>query len=357
MKKRFTSLALALTVAVSMAISAAAAGNVEIPSNNGMSPYTEYMILDAEQKGKITLGEDLCDQNQQKYLAGQYDLLEVKPGVVLDLSGCYYAVFFTLDLVDGTLRESSADIADDGFLYTIAEDEGPWWVDGSNLAIFQEGYYLVAAWQYDPMAKSAEDTTGLARVIHVTAAPGASEVPAESEKPVETKEQPSVWAVELVNEAIEKGIVPEIFQTKYTQNTTRAEFCALAVQVYETITGTEVEGRVTFTDTQDVNVEKAAALGVVSGIGDGKFGPENELTREQAAVMLSQLADALNMPLAQGEADFADRNEISGWAAKFVGGIQKAGIMNGVGDNRFAPQDKYTHEQSIITALKLFNLK
>lgn len=187
-------------------------------------------------------------------------------------------------------------------------------------------------------------------------APVTPPAPAAPETPAETKDEPSVWAAELVNEAVTAGIVPEIFQAGYQTATTRAEFCALAVQVYETVTGTQVEGRVTFNDTDDVNVQKAVALGVASGRGEGKFDPDSPLTREQAAVMLSQLADALGKSLEKTEASFADNDQTSGWAAGFVGGIAKAGIMSGVGDNKFAPQASYTHEQSVITALKLFKL-
>ena len=167
---------------------------------------------------------------------------------------------------------------------------------------------------------------------------------------------PSSWAVELVNEAIAADIVPANLQSKYTANTTRAEFCALAVKLYEKATGTKATGRVTFTDTTDPNVEKAVYLGIASGVGDGKFNPSGALTREQAAVMLSQLADALGMPLPEAQPDFADNAAMSSWAKPFVGKVKAAGIMSGVGDNKFDPAAKYTREQSIITALKLFRI-
>ena len=38
-----------------------------------------------------------------------------------------------------------------------------------------------------------------------------------------------------------------------------------------------------------------------------------------------------------------------------VGKIQAAGIMSGVGANKFAPKQNYTREQSIVTALKLYS--
>ena len=79
------------------------------------------------------------------------------------------------------------------------------------------------------------------------------------------------------------------------------------------------------------------ALGVVTGVGDGNFAPDQKLTREQAA-------------------SFADSAAISSWAAEAVGQMQATGIMSGVGDNKFAPADDYTREQSILTMMRPFDL-
>ncbi|MCL2235372.1 MAG: S-layer homology domain-containing protein, partial [Defluviitaleaceae bacterium] len=109
-------------------------------------------------------------------------------------------------------------------------------------------------------------------------------------------------------------------------------------------------------DTNDINVQKMGYLGVVTGVGEGNFNPNGQLTREQAAVMLVRLADAIGMPLPPAQPTFADNSAISSWAVDAVGAIQSAGIMGGVGDNQFAPQGDYTREQSIITVLRLFEI-
>ena len=128
------------------------------------------------------------------------------------------------------------------------------------------------------------------------------------------------------------------------------------MQLYETVTGSSVSGRSTFTDTSDVNVEKAAYLGVVSGVGDGTFRPNDPLNREQAAVMLAQLAKALGKPLPQASANFGDASAISSWAASAVGQVQASGVMNGVGGGLFAPSQGYSREQSITTMLNLLHV-
>ena len=173
--------------------------------------------------------------------------------------------------------------------------------------------------------------------------------------PAIAAETPSRWAASLVYEAIADGIVPASLQSNYTQTTTRAEFCALAVAVYEAVKG-EITGRTTFTDTSDINVEKAASVGIVSGVAPGRFDPAERLTREMAAAMLSNLAHAAEQPLPQRSAAFADNGSISQWAFGSVGRVQAAGIMTGITADTFAPKDPYTREQSIVTAARMFDL-
>ena len=168
-------------------------------------------------------------------------------------------------------------------------------------------------------------------------------------------EMPSPWAVEQVGEAISAYLISPSFLSGYTHATTRAEFCELAVGLYE-MTNIGIIGRRAFSDTDDIYVQKAASIGVVSGIGDNKFAPDDLITREQAAVMLARLADAIGKPLPKSAATFSDNMGISTWAAEAVGQVQAAGIMHGAGNNTFAPNDPYTKEQSITTINRMYNL-
>jgi len=69
----------------------------------------------------------------------------------------------------------------------------------------------------------------------------------------------SSWARDYISLAVYMGLVPEELQNNYTAQTTRAEFAALAVALYERELG-EIRGRVNFTDTDDINVRKMASL-------------------------------------------------------------------------------------------------
>jgi hypothetical protein len=193
---------------------------------------------------------------------------------------------------------------------------------------------------------------------------------------------PSSWAVAEVNRAIAANIVPQSLQSAYTQPITRAEFCALVVPLYETVSGLTITGRLardhsgrywfassslpTFSDTNDINVQKAAAIGVVQGVGNDMFDPNSRLTREQAATMLSRLKDLLDEPeyeMVNGVETrhisgtyFSDLELVSSWALSEVILMWGAGIMHGVGENTFAPREPYTREQSIMTIMRLYDV-
>lgn len=168
-------------------------------------------------------------------------------------------------------------------------------------------------------------------------------------------EQPSGWAAEYVERAIDARIVPYNLRSNYTQPITRAEFCALAVALCETFNGGALPGRLHFVDTDDPNVEKMGALHVVEGVGFNYFLPNNKITREEAATMLFRLAEVLHKPIPGKAPTFSDNGRISDWAINEVGSIQASGIMNGVGNNRFDPQGNYTREQSITTMIRMLD--
>ena len=167
---------------------------------------------------------------------------------------------------------------------------------------------------------------------------------------------PSEWAEWYVREAHKRNLVPETLLSRFWEPITRVEFTHLAVYLYETVTGEEITGRVTFTDTDDVNAQKMAYLGVVQGMGSGRFDPDGLLDREQAATMLSRLVDALDVPTGEHDATFYDNDLISDWAIEHVGTMQYTGIMGGVGNNRFDPHGRYTIEQSITTMLRVYDI-
>ena len=171
----------------------------------------------------------------------------------------------------------------------------------------------------------------------------------------------SDWAREQLDSAAIKGLMPDCLGDDFTENITRAEFAALAVELYEAMSGetAPAPGESPFSDTNDPVIIQANALGIVGGMGDGTFAPDKLVTREQAALMLSRVYTKLGGEIPQVEGTtFADNGEISNWAMDAVAFMADQEIVNGVGGNKFDPQGNASIEQALIIALRMFeNLK
>lgn len=78
----------------------------------------------------------------------------------------------------------------------------------------------------------------------------------------------------------------------------------------------------------------AAANDVVNGYPDGRFGPEDPITREQIAGLLWKAQG--RQAAAEAEA-YEDGADISDWAREAVNWARNAGVMQGSNENRFNP--------------------
>jgi hypothetical protein len=165
---------------------------------------------------------------------------------------------------------------------------------------------------------------------------------------------PSSWAAIYVRRAIWEGLVPQNLRSYYTEPITRAEFAQIAVVFYERQRGV-ITGRSTFADTNDINVQKAAYRDIVRGVGGNNFQPNREITRQEAAFMLAQLANALGSPLPTQAPRFDDYYWIASWAVDAVGSMQATGIMRGLNNYEFGPIFVYERQQSIITMVRLLD--
>ncbi len=169
--------------------------------------------------------------------------------------------------------------------------------------------------------------------------------------------EPAAWAKETVEKGIELGIIPAELQSGYDQPITRRDFCVLADKLYTSNWGESWTGMSSpFTDIYDDAVTRMEYKGVINGVGNGLFAPNDPLTREQAATILARLAGVVESPLGDAEPTFDDNADVSGWARAAVGQMQASGIMGGTGNNQFSPQGTYTREQSMVTIMRLYDI-
>lgn len=91
----------------------------------------------------------------------------------------------------------------------------------------------------------------------------------------------------------------------------------------------------------------AAEQGIVNGYGDGKFGPNDLITREQMAAMLYNYAEMLGIDTsARADLDaYSDAGDVSGWAAEVMSWANAEGLINGTSSTTLDPQGTATRAQ------------
>ena len=91
-------------------------------------------------------------------------------------------------------------------------------------------------------------------------------------------------------------------------------------------------------------VSWAAAQGIIGGYGNGTFGPNDNITREQLAVMLWRYAGS---PAAtERELHFADAYKASDWAAEALRWAVEKGVLNGKGGGILDPGGEATRAET-----------
>lgn len=168
---------------------------------------------------------------------------------------------------------------------------------------------------------------------------------------------PAAWAKEDVEALYHNGLVKEDMFTDYSEGITRLDFIYMMVRVYEKVVGTSIaaDSNITFTDTTDIYAKKAATVGITNGIGDGLFGPDVLLNREQMTTMIIRTLELAGIDMTS-EVDyniFDDDSNFSSWSKSSIYKAKAHGIMSGIGDNLFSPATIATREQALVIVKRL----
>lgn len=184
-----------------------------------------------------------------------------------------------------------------------------------------------------------------------------------------------------INQEIFDSLIPPELQNRdLTRDITRAEFCAVAVRLYEQMGGQQLDATVLdapFADTSSDAVKKAYALGITNGVSATSFAPYTNISREQLATMLTRVYKALNLPgwtLAtddqyqldySGTKRFEDDKDISAYAKPSVYFMVKNEVIKGTSATTFSPRNvtpaqeaigyaNASREQALIMAVRMF---
>ena len=164
----------------------------------------------------------------------------------------------------------------------------------------------------------------------------------------------SDWAQKELSFLYAAGLGTGTYDLNYTESITREDFCKAIVSAIPAETQAVREAK-TFTDTKTKAVTRAYTLGVVNGVSDTEFAPNNKITRQEAAAML-QRAYHLIAPGATAESSiaFADAASISTWATESVAFISGIGIMKGDDKGNMNPLNNITYQEALLTVYRTY---
>ncbi len=166
------------------------------------------------------------------------------------------------------------------------------------------------------------------------------------------------WAEQAINALYKAGIVNGEAEGVFApnDNVTRAEFLAMLVRTFNLASENNENG---FSDVNEGDwyfdcVNTAVGTGIVNGISEDYFGAEENITRQDIAVMCLRLWDAIGREMTGNiNASFTDYDEVSDYALDAVASLAQAGIVNGNETGAFKPLDNATRAEAAVIIYRL----
>lgn len=159
------------------------------------------------------------------------------------------------------------------------------------------------------------------------------------------------WAKEAIVALAEKQIVNGVGDSKFApnDNVTREQFAKIVMGAFKV----EDKGeKAEFSDVlpgawYEEAVNSAYGAGIVKGMSDYEFGVGKNITRQDMCVMIYRAAVASGMEIkTEDYVEFSDDTEIADYAKEAVYSLREFGAVSGMTNDEFAPAEFATRAQA-----------
>lgn len=237
---------------------------------------------------------------------------------------------------NGTISPSSATVSKNGNItFTIVANEG---YEIEDVIVDGESVGAVTSYTFEKVTKAATITAKFKKI---------EEIKVVWENPFNDVKE-NDWFYEAVKFASEKGITSGVSENMFAPNdkVTRGQFITMLCRAYgiEETTGDNFEdcGNTWYTGY----LAAAKQLGISNGVGDNKFAPEKEITREEMVTLIYNYLKLIGeVDIDKEETSFKDNDSISDWAKAGVAFASGKGYVNGKGNNLFDPDGDATRAE------------
>lgn len=171
------------------------------------------------------------------------------------------------------------------------------------------------------------------------------------------------WAQDAVNKLSSIGVINGVGEGKFAPDATskRGDFMVMLTKVLG-VTGTPS------TSFADVPANKyyanavnlAKDLGLANGVGDNKFNPEAPITRQDMMVLTAKALEVVGYDVTSTDVSvldkYADSNKIADYAKPYVAFLIENGLVNGTSNTTVDPTANMTRAQMAVLMSNLYDL-
>ncbi len=168
------------------------------------------------------------------------------------------------------------------------------------------------------------------------------------------------WAADYVKRLSDKKVISGVGDGKFAPELSvkRQDFVKILIGALEI---EEAEAENEFSDVADDSyyasfVMTAVSNGLISGTGDGAFGVDLNMSREDAAVIMSRALKMYGKEVTGQPVEFTDGENISDYAKEAVALVSGAGIFAGDDEGRFNPKEELSRAQACAILCRLADM-
>ncbi|MBE6681851.1 MAG: S-layer homology domain-containing protein [Ruminococcaceae bacterium] len=167
------------------------------------------------------------------------------------------------------------------------------------------------------------------------------------------------WFFGTVKFASENGIMNGVSENEFAPNQTLTR--AMLVTILYRVEGSpRLESDSTFSDVSlsdwyGAPIIWAAENGIVNGVSETEFAPNNAITREQIAAIMYRYANAKGYDVTQGGMavrEYEDYESISSWASEAMQWAVNTKLINGKTKTTVCPQDNATRAEAATIIMR-----
>ena len=363
--KKISSILLSLSLLLGLAMPSFAAGDSQISIDADVSAVSEGDTFSVLVNIENNPGFDSI-QIDVNYDEDSLVCLDANAGKVLASSNALFADNIDRAGVATFAAITISTISDSGCLAELTFRA----LEGGNSEITVDLVYIDKAYQEFTLPVSQGVTVNVDSNDEPIV-PETPEQPEEPEIPEIPEEKPEIevsfsdvpkthWAYTYVQNAVKNGLFSGIGNGMFgpSMNVTRGMF---VTTLYSSAGSPDVELS-SFTDVPSnawyaKAVAWASQQGIVSGIGDNKFGPDLPITREQIALILFNYADGVSPGTeAFVRAAYPDGKDIHNWALTAFTWAMNKELISGKSGNILDPLATATRAEVAVIMQNFVNL-